>query len=200
MEAQNRAFTPRQQEIIREAIRIIAADGIGDLTIKNLAGAVHVTEAALYRHFQNKQAILAAIIETFDMISRTPPHPDPHADALDRIEWFVQDRYIKFAADPDLAKIMLSESIFIHNNLMAEKKRRVMHGHKGEVVGWIEAGQRQGGIRPDIDAVALFRVIVGSMRLLVLQWCFNHHAFDLKKEGRRLWLDIRKMARPAQWR
>ncbi|HDP93923.1 MAG TPA: TetR/AcrR family transcriptional regulator [Candidatus Aminicenantes bacterium] len=192
-EGETREFTPRQKEIIGKAVGIIAREGIQGLTIKNLAQAVHVTEAALYRHFKNKQAILSAIIERFVVVSRVPPHPDPRGEALEIIELFLMDRFETFSADPDLAKVMLSEEIFIHNEFMATKQRTVMHGHREFVVKAIETGQKSGRIRRDIDPASLFRIIVGSMRLLVTQWSFNNFTFDLKREGRRLWQTIRSL-------
>ncbi|MGD9706046.1 MAG: TetR family transcriptional regulator, partial [Candidatus Delongbacteria bacterium] len=40
-------LTERQKEILEKAIKIIAEEGIQNLTIKNLSKAVGVTEAAL---------------------------------------------------------------------------------------------------------------------------------------------------------
>jgi len=36
-------------------------------------------------------------------------------------------------------------------------------------------------------------MIIGSMRLLVTQWCFNDYSFDLKKEGKILWNNINNL-------
>ncbi len=59
-------FTVRQEEIILKSMEIIAREGIAALTIKNISGKVGVSEAALYRHFKNKDEILLSIFDLFE--------------------------------------------------------------------------------------------------------------------------------------
>ncbi|MBN1948990.1 MAG: helix-turn-helix transcriptional regulator, partial [Candidatus Cloacimonetes bacterium] len=58
-------LSERQQQIVNTAIRIIAGQGIQHLTTKNLAGAIGISEAALYRHFSSKHEILLAVLDAF---------------------------------------------------------------------------------------------------------------------------------------
>ena len=44
-------LTKRQNEIIDTALNLTASGGIQNLTIKNLADALGITEPAIYRHF-----------------------------------------------------------------------------------------------------------------------------------------------------
>ncbi|MFO7810290.1 MAG: TetR/AcrR family transcriptional regulator [Candidatus Delongbacteria bacterium] len=100
-------LTERQKQILQKAINIIANDGIQNLTIKNLAKAVGVTEAALYRHYENKHAIMLAITDLFEEFSVNKNS----GNGLAGIRSFVMDRYNKFTANPELAKVMFSEAI-----------------------------------------------------------------------------------------
>ena len=59
-------LTVRQQEIIDAALALIAEQGIQNLTIKNIAAALKITEPAIYRHFDSKFAILDALLDSFD--------------------------------------------------------------------------------------------------------------------------------------
>ncbi len=47
-----------REKIERAAIRLIAARGIDAVSMRDIAGEVGVTEAALYRHFANKNALV----------------------------------------------------------------------------------------------------------------------------------------------
>ena len=51
-------FTNRQIEIIEAAKKLIGEKGIQNITTKNLAKEMAFTEAALYRHFKNKNEYL----------------------------------------------------------------------------------------------------------------------------------------------
>ena len=59
-------LTNRQNEIIEAALKLMAEGGIRELTIKNLAGKLKITEPAIYRHFRNKSEIVRTMIRKFD--------------------------------------------------------------------------------------------------------------------------------------
>ena len=185
-------LTDRQKQILTEAVRIIAGEGIQNLTIKNLAKAVGVTEAALYRHYENKHAILLGIVDLFEEFSKnyTP------GKSLAGINSFVMDRYRRFSENPELAKVMFSEALFINNDELSERMRQIMHTHRKDIEIMIEDGKTAGDIIPELDPKSLFRMILGSMRLLVTQWCFNGYSFDLAAEGKTLWNNIELTIRP----
>ncbi len=60
-------FTERQQQIVETAIKLIADKGIQNLTTKNLAEEIGISEPAIYRHFSNKLEILKAVITNFQI-------------------------------------------------------------------------------------------------------------------------------------
>jgi len=182
-------LSERQKEILEKAIKIIANDGIQNLTIKNLSKAIGVTEAALYRHYDSKHSILISILDLFEEFSKT----NQSGKGLKGIENFIMDRYNKFISNPELAKVMFSEAIFIYDKDMSERMRLIIHGHRKELELLIEEAKSNNEISDAIDTKSLFRMIIGSMRLLVTQWCFNEYGFDLKKEGKILWNNINNL-------
>ncbi|MDA3885643.1 MAG: TetR/AcrR family transcriptional regulator [Candidatus Delongbacteria bacterium] len=187
-------LTARQQQILNTSISIIAQEGIQNLTTKNLSAKISVSEAALYRHYDSKHSILMGILDMFKEFSEMPEIPDgKELSPVDKIELFLTDRYEKFSVKPDLAKVMFSEALFINDKELSEKSRLIMHGHKEIIVKFIKEGMKNGSINKDLDPVSVFRTIIGSMRLLVTQWCYNGNTFDLKKEGMKLWYNIKIM-------
>lgn len=185
----------RQNQIIDKAIALITDSGIQSLTIKNLATSVGVSEPALYRHFENKFDILNTILDRFSVIASDVLNSKEicNKKPLDKIEYFLMDRYQRFSAEPKLAKIMFSEEIFQNDERLAEKVLKIMHSHKNVMDQVINEGQQTGNIRKDIDSTSMFRLIFGPMRLLVKQWCMSNYAFDLIAEGKKLWENEKKM-------
>jgi AcrR family transcriptional regulator len=53
----------RRGQILREAARCFGTRGFRGTTTRDVAAAVGITEAALYRHFPGKEAIYAAILD-----------------------------------------------------------------------------------------------------------------------------------------
>lgn len=57
-----RAKADRQAALLREAARLFAERGFSGASLEEVGGAVGVSGPAVYRHFANKQALLAAIL------------------------------------------------------------------------------------------------------------------------------------------
>lgn len=184
----------RQKEILEVAIKILAQEGIQNLTVKNISKSIGFTEAALYRHYDSKHKILLGILDLFEEISTMPDFDtSKNFTSIDKLNLFILDRYKKFTNNPDIAKIIFSEAIFINDAELSTKIRNIMRGNKKVVERFIINGQKKGEINNELDAISIFRTITGSMRLLVTQWCYNDYSFDLKKEGIKLWNNIKIM-------
>lgn len=56
------ARTPRQEELLDIALDLAREVGLGGLTVRRLAERAGFTEAALYRHFPSKGALLLALM------------------------------------------------------------------------------------------------------------------------------------------
>ncbi len=57
-------YSERQQHIIDVSMNLIIDQGMSNLTIRNIAKEINVSEPAIYRHFNSKYDILVALIET----------------------------------------------------------------------------------------------------------------------------------------
>jgi AcrR family transcriptional regulator len=62
-----RRLTPeeRRVQIVAAAKALFVADGIDNVSMRKIARRVGITQAAIYQHFENKEAILFVIIEHF---------------------------------------------------------------------------------------------------------------------------------------
>lgn len=57
-----REWTPRQREIVERTVELVRRGGLGNVTMKKIAELVGVSDAALYRHFPTKEALLLAVM------------------------------------------------------------------------------------------------------------------------------------------
>ncbi len=191
-------LTTRQQEIINVSISLIADKGIQSLTMKNISQAIGISEPAIYRHFKNKFEILMTLLDTFEIIAADVLNSEEikNFNSLDKIEFFLMDRYRRCSENSKLAKLMFSEENFQDDERLAKKVLSIMHAHKSEMHKIISAGQSNGEIRADIDSLSLFRIIFGPMRLLIKQWGLSGCGFNLMEEGKKLWKAENKMLTP----
>ncbi len=179
-------ITERQMQIVRAAIGVIARQGYEKLTTKNLAKSLGVSEATLYKHFSSKKELISMILCYFQYVSCQVIEQIKSQDIppIQRIRRFAMNRYELFTREPDLAMVMFSEELFKNDHSFEAEMMSIMSIHRDEVIGYVMQGQRDGQIRAELNPMHIFRIIVGSMRLLVTQWNFSHHAFDLIEEGK----------------
>jgi len=187
-------ITERQQEIVNAAIKIIARKGYRELTTKHLSEDVGVSEAALYRHFDSKNGLIHTILQYFQEVSHQVLINiiKEIKDPMEQVKAFVMSRYTMFRDNPDLAGVMFSEEIFKNDRSLAEHNLKIMHSHRDVVLKSIRVAQQKNEIRDDLEAIQLFRIIIGSMRLLVTQWQLCGYEFELVTEGEKLWQTINK--------
>ena len=173
-------LSKRQKEIIEAAICLIARNGIEGLTTKALSTAVGISEPALYRHFSNKAEIIRAMITDFDgdieILKNTQ-------SGWQFIKAFFAHRIEQVRTKPALANIIYSEELFIHNSDYAGLMKEMMHNHRNMIMENIVIASGNGSIRNDIAPEMVFRMLAGSLRLLIKQYGMSGNAFDLYSES-----------------
>ena len=173
----------RQNEILDAALHLIAEKGIRNLTIRHLSQAMHVTDAALYYYFQDKLAIIQALVSRFE----------GDADAVEgnlrgwaAVEAALIHRTELVLATPDLARVVFAEELFQGDPEVEQILFSMMQRHRKAMLIHFKEAEEAGEIRSDIPDDTLFRMILGPLRLLIKQWGISHGAFDLREECQKL--------------
>ena len=173
----------RQNEILDAALHLIAEKGIRNLTIRHLSQAMHITDAALYYYFQDKLAIIQALVSRFE----------GEADAVEdelhgwaAVEAALIHRTELVLATPDLARVVFAEELFQGDPEVEQILFGMMQRHHRAMLIHFREAEEAGEIRSDIPDDTLFRMILGPLRLLIKQWGMSHGAFDLRKERQKL--------------
>jgi AcrR family transcriptional regulator len=149
-----------RQALLEGAVRLIKEEGMRDFSLRKLAAQVGVSHAAPYRHFENKEAILATLMleghkrlrtNLLDARARCP------GKAVDKL--MAQGRaYLEFARkNPEYLSVMFSREGMAAAMSMGEK----LGGHQedydsfGVVETTVKECQAEGAMDPKVDAAAL---------------------------------------------
>jgi AcrR family transcriptional regulator len=166
----------RRRQILDEAIQCFAARGFRGTTIRELAGRVGLTEAALYRYFPSKEALYQAILDE----KTAAPSP---IEALEAAAQAGDDRAVftglaqsflaSVEADPSFLRILLYSSLEDHElaaPFFAQRIRRV----RDFVAGYIARRSQEGafrGLNPKLCARAFLGMVVD---FLIVREVFHH--------------------------
>lgn len=179
-------FSDRQIEIMELASKRIDQYGIQELTIKNLAADINLSEAALYRHFKSKNDILLSLLSYFimDMKDRMSAIVEMHDEsAKEQLKAIFQSQLKTFVQKPSIVSVVFSEGIFQFNKQLAEKLSDMMQMMNGHIERLIEKGKEDGEFITLIGSQTMATIVMGSMRMVVLKWKLSGHKSNLLKDG-----------------
>lgn len=170
--------------------------GIQELTIKNLAADLNLSEAALYRHFKSKNEILLGlltyfIIEMGDRISNIMMTNEEHPSVL--LKQLFASQLNTFVKKPAIVSVIFSEGIFQFNKELLEKVSEMMTLMQKNINLLIGKGQNEGKFAMLLDKEAITTIIMGSMRMVVLKWKLSGNKSKLVKDGENILNGILKM-------
>ena len=158
------AAPERRDEIVRAAMECFAARGFSGTTTREIAARVGITEAALYRHFEGKEALYAAII---DRKMAAPALAERLVEAAARGD----DRGVfgglakliieALQADPAFFRILLYTALEGHS-LAEPFFRQRMAALREFLSGYIARRTREGAFRK-LDPVLAARAFIGMV-------------------------------------
>ncbi|WP_214649468.1 TetR/AcrR family transcriptional regulator [Sphingobacterium mizutaii] len=189
-------YTDRQIEIIEAATRRIDRYGIQNLTIKNLAADIKVTEPALYRHFKSKNDILMSLLNYF--IARMEKRisslsvnsqKSPSENLIDLFNF----QFKTFTERPAVVSVIFAENIFHFDEGLSIKVAQILDLMQGYVEQNILNGQSKGDFNAEIQSSTLATILLGGIRLTVLKWKLSGNKTDLIKDGRAVVNGVLKM-------
>ena len=181
----------RQKQIIDAALSIIKRSGLTRLTIKNLANDVQISEQAIYRHFENKLAILKALIRYFNQSLHEKLSARPkNSDILQDLQQIIVSHLEYFAAKPEMASLVYPEEVFQAEPVISAQVQETIEKRIGTITRIIEQAQQQGMVKQDQTAENLALIIFGTIRIVITNWRFSGFSFDLVKKGESLANDL----------
>ena len=189
-------YTDRQVEIIEAATRRIDQYGIQNLTIKNLASDINVTEPALYRHFKSKNDILMSLLNYFitrmeNRISSISLNKEksPSENLIDLFNF----QFKTFTERPAVVSVIFAENIFHFDEGLSLKVSQILELMQGYVEKNIVKGQLNGDFSKQIHPSTLSTILLGGIRLTVLKWKLSGNQTDLIKDGKDVVNGVLKM-------
>jgi AcrR family transcriptional regulator len=186
--------TIRQLEIIIAARAVIFSKGIERLTVREIARELKITNAALYRHFKSKSAIISLLIDDIEenLLSAIKGAANKSGDPLQKLESI-------FLSHLSYAEQMKGTSFTVINQVSGLKDKhlkRKMFGVLNKYLKTIKEivihGIESGVFRNDIDPNSASIIFFGAVQSMVTLWCLSGYKLSLRKAHFKQTLDIYK--------
>lgn len=177
-------ITPRQQEIIEAAGKILTSSGISGLTIKNLAKEMQFSESAIYRHFTSKEEIIIAMLNYLSdviekQLSSIVKSPDPE----ENFKALFREQIKFFKMNPHFVVAVFSDGLMEESQRINETLLRVMSMKMKLIMPIIMEGQQKGIFTNAITTEELMHIIMGAFKLQMFKWRVANFQFDIERSG-----------------
>lgn len=153
----------RREQLADATLHILGEGGAGALTVKEIAQAVGITDAAVFRHFESKQALLDASLERFE--SFLTPLPRGEKDPVARLGRFFVERVAAVKRHPDILRLAFTDRL---EQVVGDAGAARLKGHMKRSVAFvrrcIREAQAAGELDGRLDPEALGWMVTGAMR------------------------------------
>ena len=145
----------REEAIVQTANRLLAEKGFESMTVDEVAAAVGIAKASLYKHFPSKEDLAAAAMvrimqRTMEFLASVPPEDKPIAKLRAVVRWAMQ---MQLAGEmPSLPHQNSSLRAALMNNRGYLDRLVTISDQLG---GWIQAAQADGSLNPKLPAIAV---------------------------------------------
>ena len=150
--------------ILKAATEVFATSGIAGATTREIARVAGVNEVTLFRHFQSKEQLLAAVVQQVTALQ---------AEALANQDEWTGDLQIDLLHYAWLYNNMLEEHEALVRMFIGEAKRHpeaaiqvlreTIQPLREKLIAYLRKGIEQGNVRPDVDLLPTVDMFTGML-------------------------------------
>jgi len=166
------------ERLLDAAMEVISREGLSSATTREIAKVAGVNEVTLFRNFQNKQGLLAAVLQRAFLLTGEPkkgPRVEDGADLREVVTHFAQAEFERKSKNIALMRVLVGD---IHRlgDHEAEVLKRIFQPVKEELANQFREAQRQGMMRRSVDPAMIVdqlvaMIFIGALRADLPHWC-----------------------------
>lgn len=173
----------RKISIILATIDVIDEFGISNLSTREVARRVGISEPAIFRHFKTKGDLLLAVLDHFAnydndiMLSIKAKELRP----LEAISFFIEVYATYYENYPAITAITQNYEVLRCDPYLSQKIQGIFSTRKNFMAEMIKKAQTDGEIIESANYEGLSTTIMGISREYCLSWRMNGYVFSLKE-------------------
>lgn len=161
----------RQAELMAAALALAALRSPATVTTTELAQAVGITQGAVFRHFESKEAIWLAVMDQVSetLLARLREAAAAHAQPLPALQ-AVFMAHVDFVVEhPGVPRLIFQELQQPQDTALKARVRRLMHEYRLLLTRLLQQAQDLQVLQPGTNLQAAAVLFMGSVQGLVMQ-------------------------------
>ena len=179
----------RQEQIAEAALDIVRSGGVKALSVAAVAEKVGIVASAVYRHYKNKNEIVAAVLQLIQ--TRLNGHFQSVAmldrEPVEKLQLLLTNHIELIGNNNAIPRIIFSEEVL---GGMPEKRQQlygIIQDVIRNVATIVAEGQAKGSIRRDLPAENIAVSFLGMIQPAAIIWSLSEGTFDLSGHSQRAW-------------
>lgn len=184
----------RRRQIIDAARKLIVAEGSENITIKGLAREVGLSEAAIYRHFNEKRDILLLLVDDIgdDLLADIELAGNKKSSVVHRLNRIAARQISAIAQRQGISFQIIAEIISLGDKDLNARMAGNIAIFINRLQTLLEEGVKNNELRKDLDITATAISMFGMVQGAVTLWALNNYQFDLKRKYSNMWSHFRQ--------
>ena len=178
--------TPRQQEIVDAARKIITSKGTKSLTIRQIAKELKITDGALYRHFDAKNGIIELLIRDIDstLLNNIKEAAQKSDDPLEKLKSIFFSHLSYAEQRKGVTFIVINETLSMKDKKLESEMYEVVRKYLKTIEAIFSEGIASGELRKGINAASASLAFFGMVQSTVTIWALSGFDSSLMRTNR----------------
>ncbi len=175
----------RQQEIVSAAREIISSKGIENLTVREIANELKVTDGALYRHFRSKEEIISLLIDNIEitLLAVIDEAVKKLNDPMQKLEKIFLSHLSYAEQRKGATFILINETLGFKDKSLQRKTFGIINKYLKKIKAILVEGIDLGIFRKDLDVTSASIVFFGMVQSVVTLWALSGFKYSLRKDS-----------------
>lgn len=174
----------KRDAILRAAIDVFAERGYFNAQVADVARAAGVAAGTVYLYFRSKDDLLVSIFERTvkERLDEGREAVAGIAEPAARLRRFAQLHLAMLGRDRNLAivfQVELRQSV----KFMERFSATLLRDYLGQIRATIEAGQKSGAFRKDLNATAVAKMFFGALDEMATNWILSRRRYSLESDA-----------------
>ena len=185
-------MTNRQGDIMARAMEIIGQEGMGGLTVATLSKRLGVSDGAIYRHFESKSSIIKEMLNVlfYRVSGQMIEEAGKDNHVRDKLKRIIRKLYALFEEQPGYVSLLFSEEYFFSDEEIFYRMHTIISTMQHHLRQILEQGIERREIKTNLNSQSISLLIMGSIRIVVLNWRLKRNQEVLKQAGENLMDEI----------
>jgi AcrR family transcriptional regulator len=174
----------RKEYIVIIAIDLIHEKGIHNISTKEIARRLNISESLIFKLFPKKNDIIMAVLEQFSFYDKDMfvTATNKNEDAKDAILFYINSYLIYYENYPAVTAVYQMYDTFKKEPELENKSISIFLNRKEDMRKMVKKAQDTDRINKTIDSEVIADIITSTVRGMCLKWRMTNFNFSLREK------------------